>query len=138
MPARDKFHEAVKQALIAEGWQITADPFLLQWGGVDLYVDLAAEKMIAAEKAGQKIAVEIKSFIGPSFVAEFHMAVGQYIDYRQALQNKEAERALYLAIPTDTYKTFFMLPFAQSVVTSQHIQLIVYDVVREVIVAWIP
>jgi hypothetical protein len=137
MPAKDKFHDVVRQALIADGWHITADPFFLQWGGVDMYVDLAAEKVIAAEKNGQKIAVEIKSFIGPSVMAEFHMAVGQYIDYRHVLQHKEPERMLYLAIPIDTYTTFFALPFAQSVITSQNIQLIVYDVIREVIV-WIP
>jgi hypothetical protein len=43
---------------------------------------------------------------------------------------------LYLAVPTDTYQTFFTLPFVQSVIASQHIHLIVYDVKREVIVKW--
>jgi hypothetical protein len=138
MSAKDRFHEVVKQALIVEGWQITADPFFLQWGGVDLYVDLAAEKIITATKEGRKIAVEVKSFIGASFIADFHLAIGQYIDYRQALRNKEPDRELYLAIPTDTYKTFFNLPFVQSVVTSQQIQLLVYDVRQEVITTWIP
>jgi hypothetical protein len=61
MPAKDVFHEAVKKALLNEGWTITADPLYIQFGGVDLYVDLAAEKVIAAEKDGRKIAVEIKS-----------------------------------------------------------------------------
>ncbi len=137
MPAKDKFHDVVRQALIADGWLITADPFFLQWGGVDMYVDLAAEKVIAAEKDGQKIAIEIKSFIGPSVIAEFHLAIGQYIDYRHALQYKEPDRMLYLAIPVDTYTTFFKLPFVQSILASQHIQLIVYDVIRGVIL-WIP
>ena len=50
MPAKDVFHEAVKKALLNEGWTITADPLYIQFGGVDLYVDLAAEKIIAAEK----------------------------------------------------------------------------------------
>jgi hypothetical protein len=35
MPARDKFHEAVKNALIKDGWQITADPLTIKFGGVD-------------------------------------------------------------------------------------------------------
>ena len=92
MPARDKFHEAVKSGLQREGWIITSDPLYLEFGGVDLYVDLAAEKIIAAEKAGRKIAVEIKSFSAPSLVAEFHTALGQFINYRTALQAQDAER----------------------------------------------
>ena len=51
-------------------WTITADPLYLEFGGVDMYVDLAAEKMIAAEKEGRKIAVEIKSFSAPSLISK--------------------------------------------------------------------
>lgn len=50
MPAKDRFHEAVRTALEGEGWIITADPLYLEFGGVDMFVDLAAEKVIAAEK----------------------------------------------------------------------------------------
>jgi hypothetical protein len=45
MPTKDIYHEAVKKALIKDGWIITNDPLVLQFGGVDLYVDLGAEKM---------------------------------------------------------------------------------------------
>lgn len=55
--AKDKFHDAVKNALIKEDWTITDDPLFLQFGGVDLYVDLGAEKLIAAQKENQKIAI---------------------------------------------------------------------------------
>lgn len=74
--AKDKFHDAVKNALIKEGWTVTDDPLFLQFGGVDLFVDLGAEKIIAAQKENQKIAVEIKTFLGYSVVTEFHLAVG--------------------------------------------------------------
>ncbi|NCC36181.1 MAG: hypothetical protein EOM24_29840 [Chloroflexia bacterium] len=50
MAARDLFHHAVKAALHKEGWQITDDPLVVQFGGVDFYIDLGAEKLIAAEK----------------------------------------------------------------------------------------
>jgi hypothetical protein len=40
-------------------------------GGVEMYVDLGAEKIIAAEKDGKKIAVEIKSFIGRPIFLNF-------------------------------------------------------------------
>jgi predicted RecB family endonuclease len=76
MAAKDVFHEAVRKGLEKEGWVITDDPLKLQVGGVEMYVDLGAEKIIAAEKDGKKIAVEIKSFIGPSNISEFHTAIG--------------------------------------------------------------
>jgi XisH protein len=48
-----------------------------------------------------QIAVEIKSFIGRSTITEFHMAVGQFLNYRLALQKVKSERVLYLAVPFD-------------------------------------
>lgn len=63
MSAKDVFHEVVKTALQKDGWQITNDPLTISVGGVNLSIDLAAEKLIAAEREGQKIAVEVKSFL---------------------------------------------------------------------------
>lgn len=74
--ARDFYHFQAKNALIKEGWNITADPFQISVEDVDFEIDLAAEPLIAADKNGQKIAVEIKSFVGPSTVNELHKAVG--------------------------------------------------------------
>jgi hypothetical protein len=50
--AKDKIHGAVKSALIKDGWTITADPFLIELGDVDLKADMAAERTIAAERHG--------------------------------------------------------------------------------------
>jgi hypothetical protein len=48
-------------------------------------IDLAAEKLIAAEREGEKIAVEVKSFLErSSAISEFHTALGQFINYRGA------------------------------------------------------
>jgi hypothetical protein len=63
MAVRDLFHQAVRKALEKEGWSITHDPLTLQVGGVEMSIDLGAEQLLAAEKEGQKIAVEIKSFV---------------------------------------------------------------------------
>jgi hypothetical protein len=49
MPARDRYHDRVKNALIEDGWTITADPLHVKWGKKDLYVDLGAEQRLAAE-----------------------------------------------------------------------------------------
>ena len=61
MPAQDKFHEAVKIALTKDGWKVTHEHFKLEFGGVRMFVDLAAERFLAAERNGQKIAVEISA-----------------------------------------------------------------------------
>ncbi len=137
MSAKDIFHNLVKNALIKEGWQITDDPLYLNFGGVDLYVDLGAEKIIAAEKNTDKIAVEIKSFNQPSLTSQFHTALGQYLNYRLILEKKEPERILYLAVPEDIYEAFFRLLFAQEAILKYQVNLIVYDVDKEVIKQWI-
>lgn len=135
--AKDIYHDQVKQALIKEGWHITHDPLFIQFGGVDLYVDLGAEKVIGAEKDGRKIAVEIKSFAQPSVISEFHSALGQYLNYRVALQEKHPERVLYLAVPEDAYKNFFRLLFTQTVMQAYQLSLVIFDPAKEVIVQWI-
>ncbi|WP_019500588.1 XisH family protein [Pseudanabaena sp. PCC 6802] len=136
MSAKDAFHQVVKVALQNEGWNITADPLEIRWGAVEMYIDLGAEKVIGAERNGEKIAVEVKSFLGQSAIYEFHLALGQFINYRAVLQQQEAERTLYLAVPLDTYDTFFKLPFTQEIVQQNQMKLLVYDINREVIVKW--
>lgn len=85
MPKRDMYHTAVKQALIKDGWTITHDPLTLSSGVHNLYVDLGAERVLAAERDGEQIAVEIKSFVGQSEVADMEQALGQYLLYRSLL-----------------------------------------------------
>jgi hypothetical protein len=136
MPAQDKFHDAVKKALMKDGWTITHDPLFLQFGGVDVYVDLGAEKIIAAQKGEQKIAVEIKSFVRPSVIYEFYTALGQFISYRIALGTEEPGRILYLAVPSDVYHTFFTLEFTQAAIERNAIKIIIYDARKEVIIQW--
>jgi hypothetical protein len=137
MPERDIFHDAVKNALVKEGWTITDDPLFLEFGGVDMYVDLGAEKLVAAEKDGQKIAVEVKGFVGASIISEFHRALGQLMNYRLALNVQNPERVLYLAVPLDIYESFFMLVFGQTAIQSYQLKLIVYDEKKEVIIKWL-
>ncbi len=113
MSAKDIFHNAVRKALEKEGWVITYDPLFIRSLGIEFYIDLGAEKIIGAEKDGEKIAVEIKSFIATSAISEFHTAVGQFMNYRIALQDQEPDRPLYLAVPKDTYETFFTIQFVR-------------------------
>ena len=136
MAAKDAYHKAVKEALKKDRWNVTRDPLYLAVGGVEMYIDLGAEPLIAAEKDDQKIAVEVKSFLQPSTISEFHTAVGQFLNYRRALRTMEPERRLYLAVPLETYKTFFMLPFIQEGVEEYQLYLLVYDAEEKVIIVW--
>lgn len=137
MAARDIFHQAVKKALVKDGWIITADPLVVQIGSIDLYIDLGAEKLLAAERAGEVIAVEVKSFLGASFISEFHTALGQFLNYRYALAQKQPDRDLFLAVPVDIYQTFFTLAFTQGVITQYKIKILVYDPEMEEVYQWI-
>jgi hypothetical protein len=134
--AKDRFHDAVRAALVKEEWTITADPYEISVGDVDFEIDLAAE-MLAAERAGEKIAVEIKSFIGRSNVSEFHTALGQFMNYQFALEEFERERKLYLAVPESIYNSFFQRRFIRSVVERTQINLLVYDEKQEIIIQWL-
>ncbi len=95
MPAKNIYHDAVVNALKADGWTVTHDPLTVSFGGKDLFVDLGAERVaVAAERAGERIAVEIQSFLSLSPVRDLQEAVGQYDVYRAVLAETEPERPL--------------------------------------------
>ncbi len=138
MPAKDLYHDTVVQALITDGWEITDDPFVLSYGGRELYVDLGAEKRaIAARKGERKIAIEIKSFLKPSPVRDLEEAVGQYGVYQSILTEIAPERILYLAVPKRSYETIFIEKLGQLVIKSLRIKLLVFDEEQVRIVQWI-
>ncbi len=86
MPAKDFYHDTVKNCLIKDGWRITNDPFRIKWGVRELFIDLGLSKLIAAQKAEQKIAVEIKGFTNLASIADLEQALGQYLLYRAVLE----------------------------------------------------
>lgn len=138
MSKLDVYHETVKNALIKDGWTITHDPFPLPIGRKRLYIDLGAESLISAEKGTQRIAVEIKSFIGPSDVRDLEVALGQYILYHKILSRTEPERILYLAIPQTAFMTTFQLEIGAMLIEDETLRILVFDVEKEEILQWIP
>lgn len=104
---------------------------------VKVRIDLGAEKLITAEKDNKKIAVEVKSFIGLSAIFEFHLAIGQFLNYKVVLTQKDPQRILYLAISQDIYEGFFLDSFIQTVLQTYEIKLLVFDAKREEILLWI-
>lgn len=136
MSAKDLFHNAAKAALQNDGWIITDDPLYFRLGDNQLRVDLAAERLITAERAEEKIAVEVKSFLAPSAISEFHTALG-FLNYRAVLQMQQPYRLLYLAVPIEIYQTFFRRDLRQLSIQTYQLKLIVFDPTSEVIVQWI-
>jgi hypothetical protein len=137
MPAKDFYHDTVKNSLVVEGWTITHDPLGLKFGKKDLYIDLGASQLLAAEKAEQKIAVEIKSFSGRSDIADLEKALGQYVLYQDILVELEPERSLYMAIPDSVFSDLFEEPIGKLLLRNRRLKLITFDPKLEVIKKWI-
>src|SRR5262249_30744612 len=137
MPAKDKYHNAVKNALIKDGWTITHDPYRLVVAQRDVYMDLGAEHL-AAEKGLEEIVVEIKVFGGPSLVRELEEALGQYVLYRALLNRQDPERRLFMAVSQEVSAGALDELIARIAIEDLGISLVVFDPEREVIVRWKP
>jgi hypothetical protein len=124
----------VRIALEKEQWQITDDPLRLEVGGTKFEIDLGAQQLLAAERDQEKIAVEIKTFLSDSPLTDYHAALGQFLNYRLALEISDPTRILYLAVPVVAYETFFKREFAQISLERYQIKQIIYDPIQEVIV----
>jgi XisH protein len=135
--AKDIFHDSVKAALQKDGWIVNKDPLYLRLGDDQIRIDLGAERLIIAEREKEQIAVEVKSFLAPSALTEFHAAVGQFLNYRAVLQVQQPQRKLYLAVSVDIYRNVFRRDLPQLSVKIYQITIIVFDPVTEVIVQWI-
>ena len=137
MPAKDLYHDAVKNALIKDDWTITHDPLHLRWGNNLLFVDLGAERLLSARKKDQKIAVEVKNFTSPSNIAALENALGQYILYRNIIEELEPDRMLYLAVHDEIFSTVFEESLGQLLIHKNRLKLIVFSRTEEVILKWI-
>ena len=137
MPAKDSFHEAMKLALQKDGWTITHDPLILEIGVRQVYIDLGAERLLAAIKGNQEIAVEVKTFIGASSITDYHLAVGQFLNYRSILRRQQPTRTLYLAISIEVYSSFFKEDLPQISIEDYQIKLLVFNPETSEILQWI-
>lgn len=139
MSAKDIYHDAFVRTLQQDGWTITHDPLTIPFDGTDLFIDIGAERMIGAERDGERIAVEVKSFLKPSPVQDLKEAVGQYILYGDIMLESplDADRTLYLAVREETYRTVFSKAQTQRLLQNRNIRLIVFHPEQEVIVQWI-
>jgi hypothetical protein len=137
MPRRDLYHDCVRRALVRDGWTITHDPLIMPFRGRDLYIVLGAEAALGAEKAGEKIAVEIKTFGGSSETQDLERALGQYRVYRFLLSRHDPERVCFLAITLRVYEQIFVDPDVLALIAAEDVRLLVFDPHQEVIEKWI-
>lgn len=137
MSRRDDLHYAARNALEKDGWTITDDPLELKLMGETLRADLGAERTLAAEKEGRKIAVEIKGFDGNSPVSDLEKTVGQMQFYQWALDEQQPDRELFLAISEEVYIDLFSKSLFIATVERNRLNLLIFDKSQEVILQWL-
>lgn len=135
MPARDIYHEVVKIALIKTGWRITHDPYRIKWKKKNLFIDLGANKTENGNRT-EKIAIEVKSFLGKSNIEDLEKALGQYVLYRTVLERIELDRLLYLAIDNITFANLFVDSIGELLLEDKIIKLLIFDPKQKVILKW--
>ncbi|MCP2732227.1 XisH family protein [Limnofasciculus baicalensis] len=145
MPTRDRIHDTVKQALIKDGWEITDDPYIIDYGERILYADLGIAdgrqingKFLGVQSGKSRIIIEIKEFRGRSKIADLEQAIGQYVLYRLLLAKIAPSREIYLAVPTTVYEEIFSEEIGQVVINDLPMKLLVVQLETEEVKQWIP
>ena len=138
MPAKGFYHDLVKAALIADGWTNAHDPLMLHVGKKDHFVNPGSGRLLAADKEGRKIAVQVKSLPGSSEVEGIKEALGQFTLYYDVLGENEPDRRLYLAISQKVFEDRFTGPIGRLLLKRERLRLVVFEPEKGVIVQWIP
>ena len=135
MPARDHYHNAVKRALIKDGWRIVREHVFVKYEDRHIWLDLQAER-----SSDEKVALfEIKGFEElTSPVAALEAALGQYVLYQAILEALDNATPLFLTVPREIYETFLSQPFSQIGLRKAGVKLLIFDPIKEEIVQWIP
>lgn len=137
MPKKDTFHETVKTALRKEGWIITNDPlFVPTEGGVNFFIDLGLDRIIGAEKGGQNIAIEIKSFSDITPVYSFYEILGQFLIYEMALAEQINPWRLYIAMSDLGFKKLDEAPIFSRAIQKFRLKFLIFDPLAETIIRW--
>lgn len=139
MSRRDDLHLPVKRALEKDGWTITHDPAVLYFRDLRMRADLGAERLLAGEKEGQQIVVEVKDFDGSSLAAELQRMIGQLELYQWALDEQAPARDLFLAVNRTVYDERIQSARSafNAIVERKQIKLIIFDEVLEEVLQWI-
>lgn len=137
MPAKDFYHDTVKTALIKDGWTVADKSLTFMVGKRPAMIDIAAEKVLIAERNAQKIAVEVKSFLSPSPMTDLEKALGQFMLYFDIMAEQDPDRTLYLAVPQATYNGIFSEEVGELLLRRRpELNLVIFDPNLEEITLW--
>lgn len=137
MPKKDNFHETVKIALEKEGWYITNDPlFVPTKGGTNFFIDLGAERIIGAEKDGETIAIEIKSFGGNNPMYTFYEILGQFLVYQIALKEQTKIWELFIAMSDVGFKKLDDSLIFKAAIQTYELKFILINATSQTVIEW--
>ena len=138
MAARDLYHDAAAEALQKDGWTITNDPLTIIYTTREVFVDLGLDRsLLALDRKGEKIAIEIKTFGSSSQVTDLHRAIGQYVFYDTLLKETDPDRIVFLAIDLKTYEGIFSEPIGELMIRQLTMRLVIFDADQRSVVKWI-
>lgn len=137
MPRKDLIHEAVKNALIKDGWTITNDPYRIEYEDADVYADLRVERWESDVQIHRVLVIEIKEFSAASPLNRLEEALGQYQVYRSYLRQIAPEEEIFLAVDKASYEKHFSRISFQRIVNDYSIALLIVDIFREEVSQWI-
>ncbi len=135
MPAKDRHHDAVKHALVKDGWRVLREQVFIKYEDRHIWLDLLAER-----SSDESVALfEVKGFedLG-SPVEALEAALGQYVLYQAILEALDNAIPLFLTVPKEAYVTFLSQPFSQVGLHKAGVKLLIFDPAKEEIVQWIP
>jgi XisH protein len=138
--AKDIIHNAIRNALIKDGWAITRDPFTVDLFDDETFfdIDLSAERQVRPDDELESIiAIEIKSFISGSVLNAFHEALGQFLNYQAALLEREMDIEIYLAVSEVGWEKLNAIKFIQRRIQQYHLKFIIVDIQSESVEQWI-
>ena len=138
MPTYDLCHDAVVAALIKAGWTVSTKSYTLVVSrGRPLQIDIRARRTDAFG-AEEQLLVEVKCFpASSSDTTELYSAIGQYLVYRDLLQERDIGVPLYLALPAQKYRDV-VTRLAGRLTQRLNIRMILIDIDREVVEQWLP
>jgi hypothetical protein len=141
MPAKDTYHEHVKEALFKDGWDFQDSKVIYKLPGILIYPDFKAEKRIIEavnQERKTKILLDVKSFTGQSFIDDLKDMQGTHNIYTYVLTQKEPDRKLWLAIPEHVYQLQFTKPHLIGLKVMYNMSIVTFNIEQRRFVQWIP
>ncbi|NJL53802.1 MAG: fatty-acid synthase [Chloroflexaceae bacterium] len=134
VPAKDKHHDAVVNALRKAGWTTIDEQVMIILEERRLWIDL----QIARPDQDGAILIEIKGFENmPSPVEYLAQAIGKYRLYLSVLNYLKIDHPLYMAVPEAAYRGILSEAIGQQTLQQNAVKLLVFDPEAEEIIEWI-